>query len=143
MGNAFLIFFGACAVLQGDVFSQQFLGAPGQFAQTFGDQLHDRQRRLWSSLGFFYPFINFVGEGHGGIPWKRQVYFSNSQYENSANCITVNVTMGSNVASGKMLLSDRRRSLSKEQHEEPEKHVSTSSTTECELLEVVRPRYLK
>src|SRR3990170_4556039 len=60
-----------------------------------------------------------------------------------ANCITVNVTMGSNVASGKMLLSDRRRSLSEEQHDEPEKHVSTSSTTERELIEVVRPRYLK
>ena len=59
------------------------------------------------------------------------------------NCITVNVTMGSNVASGKMLLSDRQISLSEEQHDEPEKHVSTSSTTERELLEVVRPRYLK
>jgi hypothetical protein len=54
--------------------------------------------------------------------------------------------MGSSVASGKMLLSDRRRSRSEEQHDEPEKHVSTrlrQSTTECELLEVVRPRYLK
>jgi len=51
--------------------------------------------------------------------------------------------MGSNVASGKMLLSDRQKSLSEEQHDEPEKHVSTSSTTERELLEMVRPRYLK
>jgi len=37
------------------------------------------------------------------------------------NCITVNVTLGSNVASGKMLLTDRRNSLSEEQHDEPEK----------------------
>ncbi len=42
-----------------------------------------------------------------------------------------------------MLLSDRQKSQSEEQHDEPEKHVSTSSTTERELLEVVRPRYLK
>ena len=42
-----------------------------------------------------------------------------------------------------MLLSDRQKSLSEEQHDESEKHVSTSSTTESELLEVVRPRYLK
>jgi hypothetical protein len=39
----------------------------------------------------------------------------------SPNCITENVTMGRNVASGKMLLSDRPRSLSEEQHDEPEK----------------------
>jgi len=38
-----------------------------------------------------------------------------------ANCITVNVTLGSNVASGKMLLSDRQNSLPEEQHDEPEK----------------------
>jgi hypothetical protein len=37
------------------------------------------------------------------------------------NCITVNVTMRSNVASGEMLLSDRQKSLSEEQHDEPEK----------------------
>jgi hypothetical protein len=37
------------------------------------------------------------------------------------NCITGNVTLGSNVASGKMLLSDRRNSLSEEPHDEPEK----------------------
>src|SRR6185295_33484 len=37
------------------------------------------------------------------------------------NCITGNVTMGNIVASGKMLLSDRRKSLSEEQHDEPEK----------------------
>jgi len=47
------------------------------------------------------------------------------------------------IASGEMLLSDRRKSLSEELHDEPEKHVSTSSTTERELLETVRPRYLK
>lgn len=37
------------------------------------------------------------------------------------NCITGNVTEGSIVASGKMLLSDRRKSQSEEQHDEPEK----------------------
>jgi hypothetical protein len=37
------------------------------------------------------------------------------------NCITENVTMRSIVASGKMLLSDRRKSLSEEPHDEPEK----------------------
>jgi len=42
-----------------------------------------------------------------------------------------------------MLLSDRRRSRSEERHDESEKHVSTSSTTERELLEAIRPRYLK
>jgi len=42
-----------------------------------------------------------------------------------------------------MLLSDKRISQSEERHHEPEKHVSTSSTTERELLEVVQPRYLK
>ena len=39
----------------------------------------------------------------------------------AANCITGNVTMGSIVASGKMLLTDRRKSQSEEQHDEPEK----------------------
>jgi hypothetical protein len=39
----------------------------------------------------------------------------------NSNCITVNVTMRSNVASGEMLLSDRQKSLSEEQHDEPEK----------------------
>jgi len=38
-----------------------------------------------------------------------------------ANCITGNVTLGSIVASGKMLLSDRQNNLSEEQHDEPEK----------------------
>ncbi len=51
--------------------------------------------------------------------------------------------MRNNVASGKMLLSDRHKSLSEERHDEPKKHVSTGSTTERELLEVLRPRYLK
>jgi hypothetical protein len=51
--------------------------------------------------------------------------------------------MGRNVASGKMLLSDRLVCLSEEPHDEPEKHVSTGSTAERELLEVVRPRYLQ
>jgi hypothetical protein len=38
-----------------------------------------------------------------------------------ANCITEKVTLRGNVASGKMLLSDRRNSQSEEQHDEPEK----------------------
>jgi hypothetical protein len=37
------------------------------------------------------------------------------------NCITEKVTLRGNVASGKMLLSDRRNSQSEEQHDEPEK----------------------
>jgi hypothetical protein len=37
------------------------------------------------------------------------------------NCITGNVTEGSIVASGKMLLTDRQNPLSEEQHDEPEK----------------------
>jgi hypothetical protein len=36
------------------------------------------------------------------------------------NCITENVTLGSIVASRKMLLSDRRMNLSEEQHDERE-----------------------
>jgi hypothetical protein len=39
----------------------------------------------------------------------------------SPNCITENVTMRRIVASGKMLLSDRRKRQSEEQHDEPEK----------------------
>jgi len=39
----------------------------------------------------------------------------------AANCITENVTLRSNVASGKMLLTDGSKSLSEEQHDEPEK----------------------
>jgi hypothetical protein len=39
----------------------------------------------------------------------------------NANCITGNVTEGSIVASGKMLLSDRRKILLEERHDEPEK----------------------
>jgi hypothetical protein len=39
----------------------------------------------------------------------------------AANCITENVTEGSIVASGKMLLSDKQKSLSEERHDEPEK----------------------
>lgn len=38
-----------------------------------------------------------------------------------ANYIMGNVTLGSNVALRRMLLSDRRNSLSEEQHDEPEK----------------------
>ena len=37
------------------------------------------------------------------------------------NCITENVTKGSIVASGKMLLSDDAIALSEERHDEPEK----------------------
>jgi hypothetical protein len=47
------------------------------------------------------------------------------------------------IASREMLFSDRYKSLTEERHDEPEKHVSTSSTTERELLEVRTPRYLK
>jgi hypothetical protein len=44
-----------------------------------------------------------------------------NHFSTTANCITGNVTLRSNAASGKMLLSDRRNSLSEEQHDEPEK----------------------
>jgi hypothetical protein len=47
----------------------------------------------------------------------RLLFFS----QRMANCITGNVTLGSIVASGKMLLSDRQNNLSEEQHDEPEK----------------------
>jgi hypothetical protein len=46
-----------------------------------------------------------------------------------ANCITENVTIGSIVASGKMLLSDRRKSQSEEQHDEPEKQARVVSSS--------------
>jgi len=42
-------------------------------------------------------------------------------------CITENVTEGSIVASGKMLLFDRRNSLLEEQHDEPEKQARLKS----------------
>jgi hypothetical protein len=38
-----------------------------------------------------------------------------------ANCITENVTLRRNVASGGMLLSDRHKSLLEERHDEPDK----------------------
>jgi hypothetical protein len=41
--------------------------------------------------------------------------------ESLTNCITGNVTLRRNVASGEMLPSDRQESLSEEQHDEPEK----------------------
>jgi len=42
------------------------------------------------------------------------------QFKEPANCITENVTMRGIVASGKMLLSDRRKRQSEEQHDERE-----------------------
>jgi len=52
-----------------------------------------------------------------------------------ANCITENVTLRGIVASGKMLLSDRRKRRSEEQHDESEKQarvVGSCATTVVE-----------
>ncbi len=46
-----------------------------------------------------------------------------------------NVTMGRNVASGEMLLSDRRESLSEEQHDEPEKQARVVGSCTAKVLE--------
>jgi hypothetical protein len=51
------------------------------------------------------------------------------------NCITENVTMGSIVASGKMLLSDRQKSLSEEPHDEPEKQARIVGSSATQILE--------
>jgi hypothetical protein len=51
----------------------------------------------------------------------RMNYTVSVWFISGANCITENVTMRSIVASGKMLLSDRRMGLLEEQHDEPEK----------------------
>ena len=51
--------------------------------------------------------------------------------------------MRSIVASGKMLLSDRRKSLSEERHDECLDRLDNRLKSKRELLEVVRPRYLK
>src|SRR6266508_5448022 len=62
----------------------------------------------------------------------------NSAQSKVANCITENVTMRRIVASGKMLLSDRRKSQSEEQHDEPEQParvVRSSATTVLESRE--------
>ena len=51
--------------------------------------------------------------------------------------------MGSIVASGKMLLSDRRKSRSEESHDECLDRLDNHLKSKHELLEVVRPRYLR
>jgi len=52
------------------------------------------------------------------------------------NCITGNVTLGSIVASGKMLLSDRHKSLSEEQHDESEKQARTIGKHSSQVPEI-------
>jgi hypothetical protein len=51
------------------------------------------------------------------------------------NCITVNVTVGRNVASGKMLLSDRQKSLLEERHDELEKQVRVVGSCAAKIPE--------
>jgi hypothetical protein len=51
------------------------------------------------------------------------------------NCITGNVTKGSIVASGKMLLSDRQKSQSEEPHDEPEKQARTVGSGATQIPE--------
>ncbi|MDQ3006906.1 MAG: hypothetical protein M3R47_16180, partial [Chloroflexota bacterium] len=51
--------------------------------------------------------------------------------------------MRSIVASGKMLLSDRQKSQSEEPHDECLDKLDNHLKSKRELLEVVRPRYLK
>jgi hypothetical protein len=54
-------------------------------------------------------------------PVTGKNYTRKTNHSLGANCITENVTLGSIVASGEMLLSDRRKSQSEEQHDEPKK----------------------
>jgi hypothetical protein len=68
-------------------------------------------------------------------PQKTLDYTNNKSDSSDANCITENVTMSSIVASGKMLLSDRRRSLSEEQHDEPEKQGRVGRSSATTVLE--------
>jgi len=51
-----------------------------------------------------------------------------------ANCITENVTLRRIVASGKMLLSDRRKRQSEEQHDEPKKQARIGRSSATTLL---------
>jgi len=53
------------------------------------------------------------------------------------------VKMADRIASGKMLHSDRRTSLLEERHDECLDRLDNHLKSKCELLEVVRPRYLK
>src|SRR6266508_1156098 len=55
--------------------------------------------------------------------------------DTDTNCITENVTLRSIVASGKMLLSDRRTSLLEERHDEPEEQVRVVGNGATEIPE--------
>jgi hypothetical protein len=65
------------------------------------------------------PNSGFENGFRGGHSWL--IILSQLPMSGDANCITEKVTLRGNVASGKMLLSDRRNSQSEEQHDEPEK----------------------
>jgi non-specific serine/threonine protein kinase len=76
-----------------------------------------------------------LGDQHGEIDalivLSRFLFATNV----TANCITGNVTMGSIVASGKMLLSDRQKSQSEEQHDEPEKQARIVRSSATQISE--------
>src|SRR6266498_5231773 len=91
------------------------------------DQL-DRKPRCSPGLQRFvrlHCFVRLMGLPIRSILRLRSWFFG-------ANCITENVTMRRIVASGKMLLSDRRKRLLEERHDEPERQarVVRSSTTQ-------------
>jgi hypothetical protein len=71
-----------------------------------------------------------VGPVNAGINYTRKYKISHL-----SNCIMVNVTLRSNVASGKMLLTDRRISLLEEQHDESEKQTGIEGSGSTEILE--------
>ena len=74
VGDALLVFLDARPVLQSDVLCQQFLVALSQLTQATGDQAQERQRQFWSFFGLFDPFVNFVVEGHTGVPRNFRLY---------------------------------------------------------------------
>jgi hypothetical protein len=70
------------------------------------------------------------------LEWKVLLIIADGQTGiASPNCIRENVTMRRNVASGKMLLSDRQKSQSEEQHDEPEKQARVVRSSTATLSE--------
>jgi hypothetical protein len=70
------------------------------------------------------------------VIFERVFYYNTQEKKPQApNCITGNVTKGSIVASGKMLLSDRQKSQSEEPHDEPEKQARTVGSGATQIPE--------
>ena len=88
------------------------------------DEQVDQERQIFPALyfdGFFPAFdLRLAKESDAQILHMFIIHAGEAR-ASLANCITENVTMRSIVASGKMLLTDRRKRQSEEQHDEPEK----------------------